>query len=117
MHRSIYLEEGLHSTSSSTTTSLDRETWLHNSNLQSVAETSLMQLVNTVAADLNLPTRVSPPQPKVSRPHLEMSQMLQKPSVRAPGLSTDDRGQKTAQEKKQIPGNGGSQELFGLMFP
>ena len=27
------------------------------------------------------------------------------------------RGQKTAQEKKQIPGNGGSQELFGPMFP
>ena len=29
--------------------------------LQSDAETSLMQLVNTMAADLNLPTRVSPP--------------------------------------------------------
>ena len=29
--------------------------------LQLAAETSLMQLVNTVAADLNLPTRVSPP--------------------------------------------------------
>ena len=29
--------------------------------LQSDAETSLMQLVNTVAADLNLPARVSPP--------------------------------------------------------
>ena len=26
-------------------------------------------------------------------------------------------GRKTAQEKKQIPGNGGSQELFGPMFP
>ena len=39
-----------------------------------VAETSLMQLVNTVAADLNLPTRVSPPyshqsQGKVKRFH------------------------------------------------
>ena len=29
----------------------------------------------------------------------------------------NSRGQKTAQEKKQIPGNGGSQELFGPMFP
>ena len=26
-------------------------------------------------------------------------------------------GRKTAQEKNQIPGNGGSQELFGPMFP
>ena len=27
------------------------------------------------------------------------------------------RGHKAAQEKKQVPGNGGSQELFGPMFP
>ena len=26
-------------------------------------------------------------------------------------------GRKTAQEENQIPGNGGSQELFGPMFP
>ena len=26
-------------------------------------------------------------------------------------------GRKTAQEKKQIPGNGGSHELFGPVFP
>ena len=49
--------------------------------LQSDAETSLMQLVNTVAADLNLPTRVSPPyshhsQGKVERFHRNLFDQL-----------------------------------------
>ena len=41
--------------------------------LQSDAETSLMQLVNTVAADLNLPTRVSPLYNKVIHINLKES--------------------------------------------
>ena len=32
-------------------------------------------------------------------------------------LDTNVGGRKTAQEKNRIPGNGGSQELFGPMFP
>ena len=32
-------------------------------------------------------------------------------------LDNFQSARKTAQEKKQIPGNGGSQELFGPMFP
>ena len=62
MYSSTYLQKEPHSTSSCTTTSLDCEARsFTKSILQSDAETSLTQLVNTVAADLNLPTRASPP--------------------------------------------------------
>ena len=56
-----YFIEKLYATSSSTTTSLDHQAWIHKSVLQSDRETSLMQLVSTVATDLKLPTGVSPP--------------------------------------------------------
>ena len=63
------IEERLHSTSSSTTTSLVCQAWIH------------VQLVNTIAADLNLPTRVSPPyshqfQAKVERFHRNLFDQL-----------------------------------------
>ena len=68
------IEELIHSTSSSTTTSLGCQARKKHLTVQS--KTSLMQLVNTVVADLNLPTRVSPPhshqsQGKVERFHRE----------------------------------------------
>ena len=67
--------------SSSTTTSLDRQARLHKQHLTVGAETSLMQLVNSIAADLNLPTRASPPyshqsQGKVERLHRNLFDQL-----------------------------------------
>ena len=61
----------------------------------------------------------------VSHNRLHTKGVMQPHASRAPDFieikwpKSDSKvgGRKTAQKKKQIPGNGGSQELFGPMFP
>ena len=80
MYSSTYIEVGLHSTSKLHNYSLDCED----------AETSLTQLVKTVAADLNRPTRVSPSyshqsQGKVERFHRNLFDQLRTTSLQWSG--------------------------------
>ena len=82
LYSSAYFKEGLHSTSSSTTTSLDCEARLYKEHL-TIRCRNIIDAAgqHRLSADLNLPTRVSPPyshqsQGKVERFHRNLFDQL-----------------------------------------